>query len=305
MPLVIESTTDSKEAVTAALGDLASKTEEVEETKSASADTDETVVESDTTEEKEEADKAEKEEDQDDNQDDEDADTEKPKKRGGFKRRIDKLNSRLSAVEQEREYWREQALGKKQTPEPTKPQPKDGRPNSDNFERHEDYIEALAEWKTEAKLAERDKVAKEEKLKQEYQKSLDDHLARVKKFTKTHNDFEDVISDVDDIPMSLAVRDIILDSDNGPELMYELAKDREEFERICSLPAFTAARELGKFEVRLQKSAESKGKLKTKTKAPPPITPVKSKSTGLSNKSIYDKDLSQREYEKLREKQLS
>lgn len=111
------------------------------------------------------------------------------------------------------------------------------------------------------------------------------------------------MEDVDDIPMSLTVQEVILASDNGPELMYELAKNPEEYARICKLPAVQAARELGKFEARISSSQDTKKETKqlTKTKAPPPIKPVGSKASSVT-KSPDDMDF--QEFKRWREAQI-
>lgn len=309
MSIEITSTTDSPEAVTAALGGLVKKGEsnsgekelsasdEAKEETEAKAQADETTEESETSEEENEA---------EGDEDSEDEKPQKPKKEGGFQRRIKKLTSKLSEAQAQAEYWREQALrGQKsdkdamsvtETPELKQ------KPKPDDYETHEDYIEALADWKLEHKLAERDAEARKNQIKSEHDKILDAHLRRVEDFKKSHEDFDEVIEDVADMRLSLTVQEVILKSENGPELMYELAKDPDELERINKLPAIQAARELGKLEAKIvaqSKSPEEKKQQKI-TKAPPPPKPVSGKSEKTVKKSIYDPDISQEEYERLR-----
>lgn len=290
MSVQVTSTTDTPEAVTAALGDLAEKViDPVEDKKSASAEkADETADESDASEEQDET---------------ETDDVEKPKKKGGFQRRIDKLNSKASLAERERDYWREQAL-KGQRPEPVVENAKpnlSGKPKQDDFESHDDYVEALTDWKVENKLSARDAKVKETEVKTEHQKLVDTFLERKATFQKDHADYDELMEDVEDIPLSITVREILLSSENGPELAYELAKNKEELKRIAALPAIACAREIGKFESRLAK-AEPIEKTKT-TKAPAPIKPVKSNAGGGGKKSLDDPNLTQREYEALRDEQ--
>jgi hypothetical protein len=309
MPIQTTSTTDSPEAVQAALGDLA-QDQGVEDTKSASAETADEIVEaSDASEATDGEEKEEKSEEQEDSDDESQAkDEDKPKKRGGFKKRIDKLSSKLSQKEQEVEYWRKEALRHQKSEEPqAKSTPlettaTEGKPKSEDFESHEAYVEALTDWKIDQRDKVREAKQKETQVKTEFQKQVDSHLKRVEAFASQHEDFHDLLEDVDDIPMSVTVQEVILSSENGPELMYELAKNRAELERICRLPAIAAARELGKFEAKL-KSSEAPTEIK-KTKAPAPITTVSAKGSGSVKKSIYDPNLSQREFEELREAQL-
>jgi hypothetical protein len=282
MSITITSTTDSKEAVDAALGSLAkeeknsSKKTEAKENLSASESAEESVVENDD-EELNEADESEelKKESKED----------KPKKKGGFKRKIDKLNAKISAFEQEMAYWKAQAQkGEAEEKPEIKTKSQDERPKAEDYETHEEYVEALADYKIQQRFSEKESKQKEADLKTQHQKQVETHLERVSKFVESHSDFEELMEEVDDIPMSLTVQQLILESEIGPELMYELAKNREEYEKICKLPSIAAARELGKIEARLNKPASSEPK-KTLTKAPKPISPVGTRSANTTSKN--------------------
>ena len=315
MSIQVESSTDTQEEVLAAQGGL--QVDAVEETSADDSVEDnqeqtEEVAESaqseqDETNDTEDSDSSEEGEDE---ESEEDEATKKPKPKRGFKRRIDKLNSKLSAAEEEREYWRQQALAK-QSQEPEKESKiqqsdqSDQRPDADNFETHEEYFEALSDWKVEQKLIARDRQSEETRLRAERDKEVNTFRDRVKDFSETVEDFDEVIQDVDDIPMSISVQESILGSDNGPELMYQLAKEPEEYKRICSLSPVNAARAIGRFEAKFQKSEPSKEKPKlTTSNAPTPPKTLGSRSSGKSKKTIYDNDISQREFEKQRMEQL-
>ena len=113
---------------------------------------------------------------------------------------------------------------------------------------------------------------------------------------------EDVLSEVEHIPVSLAVNNVILDSEHGPEIAYELAKNPKEYERINKLPPLAAARELGKIEARISQASSEKKKPETNkiTQAPKPMNPLKGGKRA-PVKSLYDADrMSQAEYEALR-----
>ena len=306
MSITVESTTDSAEAVVAATGDLAAKEAETKTLEVKPKEKAETAKESDLDSEESEESEAEESETSEETGEEVEDSSEKPKKKGGFKRRIEKLSSKLSAAEQEKEYWRQQALNAQSTKEaehiePVKAQASN-RPDPNDFEEHDDYVEALTDWKLENKLSERDRKLQEDELKNSYQKQISTFQEKIQDFSKTVEDFDEAIQDVDDIPMSLVVKDIILESENGPELMYALAKNREEYERICSLNPLAAAREMGRFELKFlkQKSSEEKQQLKT-TKAPKPLTPVHSGKSGKSMKS--PEDMTFQEYKAWRESQ--
>lgn len=264
------------------------------------------------TEEKEELDESkEAEESEEDSEESDDSEKEKPKKKGGFQRRIDKLNARHAQAQQEADYWKSMALKKdavetkKESVEPVQKVNASDKPDPENFDSHSDYVEALTDWKIE----QREKASKEEaqksQLQIEQEKVLKSHSERVNAFSEKVDDFYDVLESVDDIAVSPTVREIIISSDNGAELMYELAKNKKEYARICALPPLAAARELGRIETRLdsKSSEDKKTEIKKITKAPQPIAPVGSKG-GVISKSIDDPNLSQSEYEALRRKQM-
>lgn len=235
---------------------------------------------------------------------------EKPKKKqGGFQRRINKLNSRLSAKEQEAEYWRQEFLKSKSSKDeqtPAKNNVKaEGRPKADDFESHEDYIDALTDWKMEQKISSLEEKHQKERMQRDFQKKTQTHAQRVKDFSKKHSDFNEVLEEVDDVRVPGSIQELIIDSENGPEIMYELAKNRDELERICALSPLSAAKAIGRIESRLSVSDDKKQNIITKKKVVNPPTPIRSRSEKTTQKSIYDDELSQAEYEALRRKQLS
>lgn len=312
MAISIDSTSDSPEAVTAALGDLAQgKTIEAKsEEKLAEASPKEGEPEVDPeTEELTEADES--------SADEEEAETEeleakknetqeaKPKKKGGFQKRIDKLNTKLSAIEQEREYWKQEALKKPSEKTDTTTQAKPDlskRPKTNDYASHDEYVEALTDWKLDQKLTAEKQRQAEDAIKNEAQSRIGKHSERVNVFKEAHDDFEDVIENVAKIPISLTVQEAIIESDLGPELMYELAKDPKEFKRICEMKPIQAAKEIGKLESRLSKPASETPEKKT-TKAPPPVTPVRSRGTAIVKDIYRAEEMTQAEWNRMRDEQ--
>lgn len=310
MTIQITSTTDSAEAVAAENSDL-DQGENVENNKAEAAATEEQSEEVEASSESEEnADEVEAKGDGEDEDGDESAE-DKPKKKGGFQKRIEKLNTRLGEREKELEYWRAQAI-KGQKPEdsgdaqaPAKAEA-GGKPVEDDFETHAEFIEALTDWKLEQKELKAKAEAEQAQAKTEYQKRFDAHQSRIQEFKKQHADYGDVVSEAiselgEDFSFSAAVEFELLSSEMSGELMYELAKNPKEIARLNTLSPSAVAREFGKLEARLALEKEkSAPKEAIKTKAPKPIASVGSKTTGTGRKSIYDPDLSQADYERLR-----
>lgn len=229
----------------------------------------------------------------------------KPKKKSGIQKRIGKLNQRITAAQAEAQYWREQAM--KQSPpatqpkaDPESPTKSDGKPKVDDFKTHEEWVEAVADWRVEQKLAEREQAKKADEIKTSQQQREQNFFKERESFAKSKDDFEDVMSGIQGIQTSLTVYESVLDAGkNGPELLYELAKDPEEFKRICSLPAIQAAREIGKFEARLVKSEAPSQETKT-TKAPKPLKPVGSGAVDVTPTSF--ESMGFRDYQAWRKK---
>jgi hypothetical protein len=290
------------------LGAQSAPAEQAEQNESLASDTEEAAEKVEATDESEDADDAEdgSDESKDDGKD-------KPRKKGGFQRRIDKLNARHAEAQRELEYWKQLALKEKAGSEPVKEQPKvervvpqEGKPDPDQFDTHADYIDALTDWKLEQREKARAAEDNRKQLQTEQQRIIAEHHEREKSFAEKTEGYVEAITELlESNPyISAAVEQLIVTSENGPGLMYELAKNRAEFERINKLPPLAAAMELGRIESRLQKSAEEpKVEAKKITKAPKPLEPIGG-SKGAVRKSIDDPNLSQADYERIRREQM-
>jgi hypothetical protein len=256
--------------------------------------------------------------DEDDNESDLDVDSEdessdelqggKPaKKKGGFQRRIDKLNSQKSEAQREAEYWKAKALEKAPADQKSESveTKADGRPNSDDFETHAEYIEALTDWKLdqrEKKSKEQDNRSKVEQKQAELRKSSQE---RMQAFAEKKPDFYESLVNLDHVTVTPSIEQLVIQSELGPEILYALAKDPKEAERICALEPIAAAREFGKLEAKISsQSDEPKKEIKKTTSAPKPIEPVGKSGSAPVSKKIDDPDLSFPEYEQLRREQM-
>lgn len=304
MSVNIESTTDSKDQVLAAIGG-AKSVEKAEEKRAVSSRDDESQSdeseqeESETSEENLDDDSDSSTSEDDEEIKDELKEDQKPKKRSGFQRRIDKFQKKLSEKDQEIEQLKKAAssgAGKPQEQAQSENlQPKVeavGKPDPNTFDSHQDYVEALTDWKIEEKDRLKEVKAKEAQFKTEFQKQVTTFQSKVAEFSKATPDFDDVVSDVDDIPLNHSIQDAIITSEFGPALMYELSKNREQLLKLNSMSPVAAAREIGRIEARLSSGQETTKPKEIKlTKTPPPIEPVGSKSSGKNFKSPDDMSL--------------
>mgnify|MGYP000950635581 CR=1 FL=1 len=190
-------------------------------------------------------------------------------------KRIDELTWRANEREREAAYWREQAMRSQTIPEPAAPAAQPAKlPTLEEHGYDEaKYQAALIEYadKRAAETVEK-RFAEYERQKSE-QARVESFATRQQEFAKTVPDFEDKVLRDPTLPISATMRDVIIDSPNGPEMAYWLAENRSEAQKIAALPAHLAALELGRIEGRLeaQKAAKSAAKsVPPVSKAPPP-----------------------------------
>lgn len=289
------------------------KDAEVEEPSAPSAKAPESkeASESDTEEaeiEEEDADESE-DEDSDDESEAKDAEKDKPKKKTGFQRRVAKLNAAKAEAQREAEYWKRKALdgASESKPNATKDDETHaetaGRPDPDSYETYAEYVDAFTDWKLEKREKAKEAEAQKSRLATEQETLLKSFVDRRNAFAKKTEDFEEVLEGVDDVRVSPTIEGLILSSENGPELMYELAKNRAEFERINKLPPLAAARELGKIESKIAATESKKPEPKKLTQAPKPISTLSGGGTRVA-KRIDDPNISFEDYERLRTQEM-
>lgn len=230
----------------------------------------------------------------------------KKTKKGGIQKRFDKMTAEKAALAQELEYWKQTALKGKEanpeakTPEAPKAKADEGKPDPNSYATHQEWVEAVADWKADQKLKQLEEKQAKERVQSEQQKVVQTYLDRKAAFSEKTPDFDEVVHEVDDIPVSLTVQNIILKAENGPQLAYELAKNREEYARICKLPPMEAALEMGALKAKLLAKSSPSTEAKKLTNAPKPLEPVGSGKGATPKKSLDDPELSYKEYVKLR-----
>lgn len=224
----------------------------------------------------------------------------KPKK--GFERRIEKFNQKLSAKDQEIEYWKRAALGGTNSEaQPVQEQAPKGRPAFSDYNDIEAFTEALTDWKVSQALG-------QVQQKQQIETVAKTYEARLEAFKQSTPDFQEVMDEFVEDYGDRAVPEIVqtaLDSEVGPAIAYYFAKNTSEVDRIAALPPHRRLIELGKLEDRLSKSTTVEKKTvveetKKVSKANPPITAVK--STGKVETNDIYADLPYEQWVKIRTK---
>jgi len=221
-----------------------------------------------------------------------DDDKSEPEAKGDAKeqnsdKRSDKLNKRFDKVTQRakeaeaKAQQLEQRLKEyeaRQNPpaeQPVKAQA-EGKPQAHQFNDAFEYAEALAEWSAENALKQRDIEDANRKAQKAQEKVLNAWTEKVAKAKEVLPDFERMVQS-STVQVSDEIRDSILESDVGPQLLYLLASDEDYATKLTQMPTVKALREIGKLEARLE--LESKPSKKDKepvrnTKAPEPIKPL-------------------------------
>ena len=228
-------------------------------------------------------------------------------------KRIGDLTKKWRTAERERDFEKEKRLEveAKLKELSSKVQVDEDKPQKEDFDDEDDYLEALTDWKIETRLkASQESVVKEIADKDEKQAvsktydGLDDAMDKGK---EKYEDFNELILD-EDLVISTELTQILLDTEIPEDIMYYLASNPDESARISDLDPVRIAKEVGKLEVRLTKEEkqakeeeeEVKPKPSTRKKqsaAPEPITPVK--TTGATEKD--PNKMSPREYKAWRE----
>ena len=151
------------------------------------------------------------------------------------------------------------------------------KPQASQFQDAFEYAEALAEWSAEKALVERDKQEAERRANEERAKLNKAWTERVEKAKAEMPDFEEMVAS-STVVVGDAVRDAILESDVGPQILYHLASEDDIAQKIAAMPPIKALREIGKLEARFEaKDApkeEPKQEVVARSKAPAPIKPL-------------------------------
>lgn len=225
----------------------------------------------------------EEEEDEETPDEGEDPNKEEPakKKLGGWQRKIAKLEEANSYAYRKLAQLEDQLKPKQEQPQGPPPRPK----LEDFPDNYDAYIEALSDWKTDQKLAAREqenlKKAREWQQQEAARAAVETYTSRANEFKTKVKDFDDVLDSVEDIQLHPAIQQSLLNYEKGPQLAYELARNRSALEKIAALQnPLDALRELGRFEASLTGAPPRIETRKPFTAPPEPIRPVGKGSNG-------------------------
>jgi hypothetical protein len=197
-------------------------------------------------------------------------------------------NAAKAQAEKEQLEARLREYEDRQAPQPQVEESPIGRePRADQFDDAFEYAKALAEWSAEKALYDRDQQDLNRKAEEERQKVLKTWSEKLQKAKPNLADFDEIVNSTQ-VVVSNEVRDAIIESDVGPEILYHLASlDGEEAERFQTLPISKALREIGKLEARFEKQEAAQEEavrskpVAQKSKAPAPLSPIKATGSAM------------------------
>jgi hypothetical protein len=130
------------------------------------------------------------------------------------------------------------------------------------FATTEEYLDALADERAEAKIAHRDHSRSVNEIEQKYQDQVDAAEDKYPDYIQVAHTHKFMTAD-----MASAIKS----SDLATDMAYYLGSNLKEAERIFKLPPMLQIKELGKLEARLEAGEPA---VKKTSSAPPPIKPL-------------------------------
>ena len=153
----------------------------------------------------------------------------------------------------------------------------EGKPQASQFNDPFEYAEALAEWSAENALKQRDAEEVQRKAMKAQDKVLNNWNEKIAKAKTSMPDFDKMVQSSTTV-VSNEIRDSILESDVGPQLLYHLASNENFAQKLTEMPLVKALREIGKLEARFEQEDKPKAKVAkesvSRSTAPSPIRPL-------------------------------
>jgi hypothetical protein len=253
------------------------------------------------------------------------------KPQGGFQKRIDRLTKanadadRRAAEAEERAAAAERRAQELEKGGKGEAKPKgDDEPKPEDFTVNEDYWKALGRWTARQEIkAERE--AQERAEDEANAKAIfAEHNQKISEARAKYDDFDDVVRpDVDtpwkegskaDLAASQAFQIALIESGNGGEIMYYLAKHPDELAKLGGLTPARVQMAVGRIADKLEAKPKTQKEdteedeqdreeeeKPAKRKLPEPIKPVE--ATSRTSRKITDDDLPLSDFKRIRNEQ--
>ena len=210
-------------------------------------------------------------------------------KQEGERKQNPKLERRFSEITKQREEARKEAQREREAREaleqrlaalegkqqPQKAEFVDEKPQPSQFSDAFEYAEALAEYTADKRIADMKREEAQAKEAEQRQKVINQWTSKVEAAKATLPDFDDIVAS-SDVVVNDDIRDAILESDVGPQILYHLAENDEVAKKIAGLSPKQALREIGKLEAKFEAKPEAEKPAPiVRSKAPAPIQPIR------------------------------
>ena len=191
----------------------------------------------------------------------------------------------------------------------------DGKPTQEKFDTYDEYVEALTNWTVEQRVTEtvdsRLAAAQDASNRVAAERAragmLAAHTERVNAARERYADFDAVVEASQDLPISKAMQDTIVNTEVGGDLIYYLGTHPDAAREISQLPAGQQVFALGELAAQVKDAVSAAPTSATGTSIPAsPVTrtplPPKPVGTGSTAPSVKldDPRLSQREFNRIR-----
>lgn len=221
--------------------------------------------------------------------------------------KAEKASAELKAAREAREAAERRANELAAKYEPPKPDEIGPEPVPEQFTDVGEYAKALKDYTADKTRRDDARAASEKAAAEERQRVADSFIKRQADFKDATPDYSEVLSN-SDVKVSEEIRDAIVESDVGPQILYHLAKNPDVGESLGKMSIARALRELGKIEAKLSgdpapdranKPAASVAEI---SKTPAPISPLKGTSAIAATKVDTNGNFygTYEEYKKLR-----
>ena len=203
--------------------------------------------------------------------------TDKPKQNPKLEKRFSELTKRAKQAEADKASLeaRLQEIESRPAPAPKQTDSVSEKPQASQFNDAFEYAEALAEWSAEKALEQRDIQEQQRKVDEQRNEVIKSWSAKLEAAKADIPDFDDMVAS-SNVQVRDEVRDAILESDVGPQILYHLASDDDYASKLAAMPTNKALKELGKLEVQFERKEAliEKSEPVARSKAPAPIKPL-------------------------------
>jgi len=200
--------------------------------------------------------------------------------------RADNASKALKEATERAERVEREARELKEKYEPPRKVDQDPEPQPEQFTDIGEYSKALKDWSADNALREREKADLESRQRQEQEKIVQSWKDRQEAVKASIPDYQDVLN-ASTAQVSDQIKEAIVESDIGPEILYHLAKNPDIVDGLNKLPLGKALVQFGKIEASLAKEDKQQTSVNTPvveiSKAPAPISPIRGANSPATN----------------------